>query len=299
MEFPPVQHLKLGEQRNLAYAIFGDPNAAKTVFYHHGFPSSRNEAVGFDDAARKHGIRLISVDRPGHGHSTPQPNRRILDWPADLSTLAEHLNADAFAVLGISGGAPYALACAHDLPRTRCVGVGIACGLYPAKLGLSGMLLTTRVILAIAQWSTWIVAKMMESSIGKDPENVKLMFEDMLKKRPQADYEAWKNHSELRRGLVSGLVGAFEANGQGGAWESYLNGHDWGFNLEDIKVAPGEIVMWHGAKDVNVPVQMAEKAARLIKNADLRVSENEAHLSLVVEKIDEIMRTMSDMLPRR
>jgi pimeloyl-ACP methyl ester carboxylesterase len=81
MEFPPVQHLQLGEEkRTIAYAIFGDPHATtKTVFYHHGFPSSRNEALGLSTTALKNGIRLISVDRPGHGFSSPQRNWRILD----------------------------------------------------------------------------------------------------------------------------------------------------------------------------------------------------------------------------
>jgi len=48
-----------------------------------------------------------------------------------------------------------------------------------------------------------------------------------------------------------------------------------------------------------VPLRMAETAASLIKNAELRVSERDAHLSLMVEKRDEIMKTMSEMFSPR
>lgn len=108
----PTSAFVLPSGRTLGYAIYGssDDPSAPAVFYHHGFPGSQGEAFGFDAAARAHGIRLISVERPGMGASTFQPDRTLLDWPADLLTLADHLEIPRFAVLGISDGGPYALA---------------------------------------------------------------------------------------------------------------------------------------------------------------------------------------------
>lgn len=83
-----------------------------------------------DEAARRRQIRVIGVDRPGMGHSTFQHHYRLLDWPATLLALAEHLNVGRFAVLGASAGGPYVLACLHQLPQARCVGGGIIAGVY-------------------------------------------------------------------------------------------------------------------------------------------------------------------------
>lgn len=78
-------------------------------------------------AAAEAGIRLIAPDRPGMGGSDFQPGRRVIDWPADVAALAEHLALERFAVLGYSGGAPFAAAVGAMLPeRVRSVSL-VAC----------------------------------------------------------------------------------------------------------------------------------------------------------------------------
>lgn len=62
--------------------------------------------------------RCVTLDRPGLGLSTFQPNRRIVDFPADVLAVADHLKVDKFHVVGISGGAPYALVCAKEIPES-------------------------------------------------------------------------------------------------------------------------------------------------------------------------------------
>ena len=58
--------ITLADGRRLGYAEFGD-TMGKPVLYFHGFPSSRLEAAGFDDIARRVGARVVGVDRPGFG----------------------------------------------------------------------------------------------------------------------------------------------------------------------------------------------------------------------------------------
>lgn len=68
--------------------------------YLHGTPSCRLEpaAFGVADAASRRGIRLIAPDRPGIGRSDALPERRVLDYPADIAFLADHLRIGRFAV---------------------------------------------------------------------------------------------------------------------------------------------------------------------------------------------------------
>ena len=57
--------------RRLAYLEVGDPKGP-LVLHNHGGPSSRLEARLLADAADGNGLRLVCVDRPGQGQSSPQ-----------------------------------------------------------------------------------------------------------------------------------------------------------------------------------------------------------------------------------
>ena len=57
-------------------------------------------------------MRLVGVDRPGMGRSSFKLRRRFLDWPDEVAELADRLGLNRFAVVGFSGGGPYAAACA-------------------------------------------------------------------------------------------------------------------------------------------------------------------------------------------
>ncbi|KAI1329332.1 alpha/beta hydrolase [Xylariaceae sp. FL0255] len=126
------QTLKLQNGRVLGFAEYGSPTG-KPLFYFHGFPSSRYEAIGIHEICKRQDLRIIAPDRPGFGLSTFVPDRQITDWPEDVRALASHLGLTRFAVLGCSGGGPYALACAHALPSEMLSGVGLLASAGPWK----------------------------------------------------------------------------------------------------------------------------------------------------------------------
>ncbi len=99
------RRIKLRDGRALGYAEFGSPEG-EPVFYFHGFPNSRVDWLisDPDDAAGALNTRIIAPDRPGYGLSDYQRGRKLLDWPQDVLELANALQIDKFAVLGISGG---------------------------------------------------------------------------------------------------------------------------------------------------------------------------------------------------
>jgi len=110
------QTIKLKDGRSLGYAEYGNPEG-KPVFYFHGFPGSRLDwpFSDADDSAAQLNTRIVAVDRPGMGLSDFKRGREILDWPDDVIELADALQVDHFAVQGISGGGPYACACAFKI----------------------------------------------------------------------------------------------------------------------------------------------------------------------------------------
>lgn len=110
-----MQILTLPDGRKLAYCFYG--NACGTpLFYFHGSGSSRLEASYSDGYARDLGLRLIAVDRPGFGHSSPTPTPGFSAFAADVLQLADALGLDHFSVAGMSAGGPHALHLALAAP---------------------------------------------------------------------------------------------------------------------------------------------------------------------------------------
>mgnify|MGYP006206306919 CR=1 FL=1 len=119
----------LPDGRRLGFEIYGDPDGFP-VIYCHGFPASRLEARLFHEDARDTGIMLVAADRPGYGGSDYQSGRGMPDWAGDMRVLADGLHLDRYSVMGMSGGAPYAVHCAAA-GDARLHRLGLVCGLGP------------------------------------------------------------------------------------------------------------------------------------------------------------------------
>jgi pimeloyl-ACP methyl ester carboxylesterase len=118
---PPVGETKFADTldgRKLAWVEFGDPGSP-LVIHNHGGPSSRLEGRLLADGATSNGLRLVCVDRPGIGRSTPQKYRSYESSANDLLTIADALGYREFGVSGWSEGGPWALAAAAYLDPAR------------------------------------------------------------------------------------------------------------------------------------------------------------------------------------
>ena len=84
------------------------------VFLLHGTPGSLHGPRPRGIFLYRLGVRLISYNRPGYPGSTRVEDRIVADAAGDVETIADNLDMDQFSVIGRSGGAPHALACAAD-----------------------------------------------------------------------------------------------------------------------------------------------------------------------------------------
>jgi pimeloyl-ACP methyl ester carboxylesterase len=114
--------------RVLEYLEVGDPGG-RPVVYLHGTPGTAGSAALLDDAARRQGVRLLAISRPGYGASTTTAPG-LLSVGRDVGELASGLGVEEFAVLGASGGGPFALATSVAIP-TRVRKVLVAAGPGP------------------------------------------------------------------------------------------------------------------------------------------------------------------------
>jgi pimeloyl-ACP methyl ester carboxylesterase len=106
--------LDLGQGRKICCAEFGAHDGFPVIALH-GTPGSRLKYAAADATAASLGLRLISPDRWGYGGSDTHPKPSLSEYARDMRALADLLGLDRFALIGISGGGPYALAAAARL----------------------------------------------------------------------------------------------------------------------------------------------------------------------------------------
>lgn len=276
------QILQLKDGRKLAYAEYGKLNG-QPIFYLHGFPGSRLEAALLAQTATLLNAHIISIDRPGMGLSSFQHNRCVLDLADDIAELADNLNIQRFAIVGLSGGGPYVMACAYKIPD-RLTSASIISGLGPAELtnSTSDMLISSRFALWLGRNAPWIsvisftlMAKYLR--ITRD-----LSF---FKSLPEPDQQV-VNIPEVKDKFSKSMLEAFRFGTQGVAWEARILARPWNFKLEDIRFP---IRLWHGELDRNVPLVMGIQVANSLPRCQAKFFKYEGHFSLAINHLDEII----------
>ena len=288
MEKTSSRQIALRNGRILGIAEYGDPHG-RPLFYFHGFPASRLEAALTDEAAARLSIRIIAPDRPGIGLSDYQPGRLIGDWPADVTELADALGLGRFAVLGVSGGGPYALACAAKIPE-RLSAVGIVGGLGPVDTegAMQGMSALSRFYLLLfrrAPGAGRMLFALAAQIARRYPDRLFSLFTANVS---APDREALAR-PEIRNLFLASLNEAVRRGSRGGARELYLYTRSWGFDLACIRVT---VDLWHGRLDATVPAVMGEHLARTIPDCRSRFLPDEGHFSLPLSRMEEILRTL-------
>ncbi|UUZ58599.1 alpha/beta fold hydrolase [Nocardioides sp. B-3] len=116
--------------RQLSFAEYGPPDGQPIVWMH-GTPGARRqiplEARAF---AAAQGVRIIGIDRPGIGSSSPYLYDNVPGWTEDLRLLLDALGVDTFRLVGLSGGGPYVLAAGAAMPD-RVLAAAVLGGVAP------------------------------------------------------------------------------------------------------------------------------------------------------------------------
>jgi pimeloyl-ACP methyl ester carboxylesterase len=267
-----IRRMILADGRTLAYAECGDAQG-RPVFFFHGLPSSR---LMHPDAeiSSSLGIRLVTVDRPGFGHSDPKPRRSLLDWPDDVQALADHLSVDQFAVVGPSGGGPFVAACAYRLP-TRTKRAAIVGGSGPVDMpgALKGAALDRRVGYWLARHSPLLLREVLRWR-GNPNRDAEKFFARFTRHNPPRD-QVLLGQPETRAMFLATYREATRQGLDAFAHELELVAKPWGFPLQDIRVPT---TIWHGTADNSTPIGIGRALAQTIPNATLRLLHNEGHL---------------------
>ena len=280
------RRLNLADGRHLGYALYGDPEGYP-LFYFHGLPGSRYEGRIIDPVARQFQVRVIAVDRPGYGLSDAAPSRSLLAWPKDVASLADALGIEEFGVLGVSGGGPCALACAHELAR-RVTTVSVVCGLGPLynEPIARDMRPPARAILRIATLSPLLlqvlIAQPLRAACRLSPALV-IWAVSVINGGPDKPV---LREAQLKQVLELNVKEAFRAGAAGAARDVSIYTQPWGFRLRDIRQS---VMLWHDDVDNVVPPSHGRYMHRQLPKSQLIEIPGEGHFSLPVKHLKEIL----------
>jgi pimeloyl-ACP methyl ester carboxylesterase len=280
-----VKYVAMRDGRRLGYSEYGVPDG-KPVLYFHGHPGSRLDLGMFGiENLKQYGLRIIAPDRPGMGRSDFQPNRRIVDWPADVADLSNALGIQRFAVIGISGGGPFAAVTAHAMPNqvTKLV-LASSVGRFEIPGATQGMgpgLMYFR----MGRYFPWLVTlqlRLMATGINKDPQK---MAQQVTMGLPPSDVAAMTQPGVFDAFLLS-LAEFLRQGPRGPAQEAGFYLRPWGFSVEKIHTPT---FLWHGEADRNAPIAMGRDLASRIPGCVAKFIPGEGHFSLLKNHTGEIL----------
>lgn len=286
----PDSHITtLPDGRELGWSEYGDPNGWP-IFGFHGTPGTRRQLCRNDADPANAGVRLITLDRPGYGLSTFQPNRRLVDWPADVAALADHLGIDRFSVVGVSGGGPHSLVCAALLPE-RVVTAGVVCGAGPVSAPelKTEVPSRTAALLDLIYKHPKLAVYVSYAQLG----GLRLFgdrgLDLFIRTLPPADAEI-ANRPEIRADFKREVATATRTTARAQVQDLTLFSSDWGFDLAAIHTP---VVFWQGDADKTVPPAHAYFMHERVPGSVLHIEPGAAHLFA----IDHLERILKELVP--
>ena len=281
--------LTLPDGRILGYADYGARDGVPIIGLH-GTPGSRRMFEIAHPVAARLNIRLLAPERPGFGLSSYKAGRDLACYAHDIRAFADALGISRFAVAGVSGGGPYAVACAALLPdRVSALGlvspVGPMAGNEkPASIG-PGHAFAFR-------YAPRIMPLMaLAFSIGRlaflyAPN---LIFGFLLSRASPSDW-AILSRGEIRRNLIRGVAEGCRPGIRASLQEMRLFSRPWELPLDAIRPP---VFLWQGLSDRNVPVSAALRLGELIGTCRVTRIPNAGHY-WIFDNIPTVLETLRD-----
>lgn len=265
----------LKDGRKLTYCVQGNPKG-KNILLLHGAPGHSlfwNKLPGFYEACEE--FRFISVDRRGYGTSDYKNDNTFLNYTDDIVELLDHLKTGKAAVLGVSGGGPYALACVYKIPeRINKALIVSSAGPVDVKKIENAISSTNRTVYKIARRFSWLMNLNMRLLISWQTKNPTKFLRKMSYKLSGPDKKA------IDSSIVQEIMKDIYLISNRKSWRGYagdviLQSKDWGFDLSRIEP---EVMVFQANNDTSSPPAVSEYFYEMIPDCKLYCYENAGHL---------------------
>jgi pimeloyl-ACP methyl ester carboxylesterase len=280
----------------LAVEVTGHPTG-EAVFLLHGTPGSLLGPRPRGIFLYRLGIRMISYNRPGYPGSTRVKDRIVADAAADVEAIADHFGIDRFSVIGRSGGAPHALACAADKRlRDRLVCTASLCGLAPYDAnGLDWFADMVESNITAYHDAAESDLQALIATFNQQAEQVRNNSQGLINTlRPElvgSDREVIGDVA-LRRIIARTHVEALRESVNGWIDDVIALAHPWCVDFSDIT---GPVLLWHGGDDVFIPASHTRWLHTQINKSELRLLSGAAHFE-AIKVLPQILRWVLDQV---
>lgn len=261
-------HLRDG--RSLEVTEHGSPTGFPVVYVHGAIGSPLTLSPELRATIDELDLRWLCVQRPGFGASTPSPGRTLVAFAHDV----EQLGLRRFAVLGVSAGGPYALACGHVLPG-RVGAVAVCSSLSPLgpPYAVPGLPRRVRVPLRAIAGRPETAVRLLDGALSVLRAHPGLTRRAMVSGAPQADRDLLGD-PQAASAATGGLLAA-TAGGVRGLVDDYrICCRPWGFDPSGV---PVPVHLWHGLQDRLVPPEHAWQLAAALPDCRAAFDPDEGH----------------------
>jgi pimeloyl-ACP methyl ester carboxylesterase len=275
------QTIGLASGRTVGFADYGIPDAT-AVLWCHGGPGSRLEPAYLRRQASEAGLRIIGIDRPGYGLSTPQPGRTIAGWVPEALAVADHLGIGPFATVGISTGGAYALALAALAPA-RVLGVIACCSMTDMRWPEGRATMSWPHVQAV--WEAPDRAAALAAATDAHGEDGSTMRGEIADVLPPSDLALFDDPAWMKQ-ANAGFPAMFAHGLQGYTDDRLADGGGWvTFDVNSIQCP---VTVLHGGSDRMVDVIHAHHTAEVVPGANLVIFDDDGHFSIVTKVVPAI-----------
>ena len=266
--------LELSDGRRLVYSITGPADGAPVLYCHGAIGTPLGGSVDLRTVTARLRVRHIAPSRPGVGGSDRLPARRVADFAADVRELADALGLQAFSVVGVSAGGPYALALAHAL-GARITRVAVCSSLSPlcAPHQTPGMQRRIRLALSLLARYPGFCRVLGDATLPVIARHPALLSHVIAAHAAPSERGRLARPAERAAASTSFLDAA--AGGVEGLIDDFLTySAPWGFEVSEIGC---EVQLWHGLDDVLVPPEHALQLAATLPRCRVFLDPGEGH----------------------
>ncbi|WP_028636984.1 alpha/beta fold hydrolase [Nocardioides sp. URHA0032] len=284
------------DARRLSFAEYG-PRRGPAIVWMHGTPGARRQIpLEVREYAARQGVRIIGLDRPGIGSSTPYLYPDVVDWTHDLEVVLDTLAIDTVRLIGLSGGGPYALAAGAALPD-RVHGVGVLGGVAPTQGddAIDGGIIQLAVLVApllVAARVPLGVALTQGIRLVRPLAGPALDLYAAL--QPPGDKNLL-SRPEFKAMFLDDLLNGSRFQTSAPINDLILFTRPWGFEAGDVRVP---VRWWHGDADHIVPFRHGQHVVDRLPDATMTTIDGESHLG-GLGIAQDVIETLMDLGPRR
>lgn len=284
--------LDLPDGRMVEVGTFGDEDGIP-MFAFHGSPTSNAYWAIIDESARIRGVRVLAPNRPGIGGSDPHRLPFLASYTDDVADLADRLEMGRFAIMGHSGGGPFALACGAILPD-RVTAVATVAGVGPLdNPDVKGEMASgDRRILRLIDEGNEAAAGRMLKVMGAAARYAPRLTQYFMRRQVSAqERDLFDVFGPM---FIRSIAEALKQGPEAGVneYRMFSKRENWGFELGQISVP---VHIWQGEEDRNTFPVHAHAMAHLMPQAELHLLPGIGH-PVMATHFNEILDSLG--IPR-